>query len=324
MKDYYLENLRETDKFVAKLSKSGLSEFPPLIITCAITGANQGKESNPNLPETPQEQAQQTYDAYNAGASMVHVHRRSADNWAKMSMKTEEFYEVNALIRQKCPDIIINNTCGGGKLRFPDGHIEDSFTCSLDANPEVASIDISNYAVATVYKKRPAPLTGRDEDEPYESAYGLMPSEALATVMKMKKMNIKPEYEAFDIGDLLYLKSLIQMGVAEGPHLVQFVMASMMTPDYLSLAMKCMPSETVMSTLAIGATQWPLLATAMVMGSNVRVGMEDNIYIERGKLAKCNAELVEKIVRIARELGRPIATPAQAREMLGLGAPSTY
>src|SRR4030067_95609 len=117
LKDYLLHEYRDTSEYLAKLFRGGLSEFPPLIISCAITGANQGKEANINLPESAEEQAEQTYHAYKAGASIVHVHRRSSKNHAIMTQDPDEYKEVNALIREKCPDIIINNTAACGRVR---------------------------------------------------------------------------------------------------------------------------------------------------------------------------------------------------------------
>ncbi|NCB74345.1 MAG: 3-keto-5-aminohexanoate cleavage protein [Clostridia bacterium] len=327
LRDYYVEDYLDAEKYISKLSRSGLSQFSPLIISCAITGANQGKEANPNLPETAEEAAQQTFDAYNAGASMVHVHRRSSQNNAVMTKDPNEYRELNAMIRDRCADIIINNTAGGGRTRLPDGSISPLLTVSLDAKPEVASIDISNFVSRAKMKKRLPPLTGRDEDQIVEYSYSIMPTEAEQVMGMMRENGIKPAFECFDIGDLQYLHGFIGAGIAEAPHLVEVVFNNgtcFPTIDYMMTAMKYMPKNTVFSAIATGATQFPLLAAAIILGANVRVGMEDNIYLGKGQLAKSNAELVEKIVRIANELGRPIATPAQAREMLGLGAPRAY
>lgn len=327
LKDYFIEDYVDPEKYLAKFSRSGLSQFSPLIISCAITGANQGKEANPNLPETLDEAVQQTYDAYNAGASLVHVHRRSPQNNSVMTKDTNDYREVNARIREKCPDIIINNTAGGGRTRHPDGSVSPLLTVSIEAQPEVASIDISNFVSRAKMKKRLPPLTGRDEDQIVEYAYGITPTEAEQVMAMMKENGVKPSYECFDIGDLQYLKGFINAGIAEAPHLVEVVFTegtNFPTIDYLMTAMRYMPKNTVFSAIAIGPTQFPLLAAAIVLGANVRVGMEDNVYMGKGQLAKSNAEMVEKIVRIAKELGRPIATPAQAREMLGLGAPRQY
>lgn len=107
MEDYLIGSVRDSFTYIDKMSRGGLSKFPPLIISCAITGGLHGAEVNPNLPETAEAQTQAAYDAYNAGASMVHIHRRNPENLGTMSWKAEEFTEVNAMIRAKCPDLII-------------------------------------------------------------------------------------------------------------------------------------------------------------------------------------------------------------------------
>jgi len=327
LKDYMLDDYRDPEDYLNRLSRGGLSLFPPMIISCAITGANHGKEANINLPETPKEQGEQTYEAYRAGASIVHVHRRSGKNQAVMTADPEEYKEVNALIREKCPDIIINNTAACGRVRTLDGQISPLLLTSIYASPEIASFDISNFAAKTLLRKREPPLTGRDEDVVNEYAYSITPSEAESAIKLMKQHNVKPEYEIYDIGDLWYLNRLIAEGMVEGPHLVQMVFAAGVnfpTADTLTNLIRCCPRNSLLSCIGVGALQFPLLTMAMILGLHVRVGMEDNIYIERGKLAESNAQLVEKIVRIAKELGRPIATPAQARQMLGLGAPREF
>src|SRR4030043_1417858 len=109
LKNYLLDDYKDTIEYCNRMWKGGLSEFPPAIVTCAITGGNAGKEINPNLPETIEEQIESTYEAYRAGAVMVHIHAREKDNLAKMSFNPELYKEINAKIRGKCPEIIINN-----------------------------------------------------------------------------------------------------------------------------------------------------------------------------------------------------------------------
>lgn len=327
LKNYLMDDYRDTNKYLEKFSRSGLSAFAPLIISCAITGANQGKEANMDLPETPEEQAQQTYDAYKAGASIVHIHRRSSQNPAIMTANPDEYREVNAMIREKCPEIIINNTAGGGKIRLMNGTVSPPGIVSLSACPEMASFDISNFVARATLKKRMAPLTGRDQDMVVEYVYGISPTEAEDFLKLAKQYNIKPEYECFDIGDLQYLKGFIRAGLVEGPHWIQMLFTeatSFPTLEYLVTAIHHLPENSLFSVIGVGAVQFPILTAAIIAGAHVRVGMEDNIYLGKGRLAKSNAELVEKIVRIATELGRPIATPAQAREMLKLGAPRDF
>lgn len=326
LKNYLMDDLKDTNKYVARFTRSGLTKFPPLIISCAITGQNQGKESNPNLPETLEEQVQQTYDAYNAGASLVHIHRRDPENIAYATHKPELYIEVNKRIREKCPDLIINNTVIGGKWKV-NGQEYPQLLTAVSASPEVGSVDITNYSTRIIRKRRPAPLTGRDNDIWEEIQYSINSEELDTTLTLMKKYGVKPEFEIFDIGDMIYLRDLIVAGKVTGPHWVQMVFSSMFTyqtPEMLMTVIRHLPKNSILGIVATGACQFPFLTMAMILGCHVRVGMEDGFFIEKGKLAESNAQLVEKIVRIAKELERPIATPAQAREILGLGAPRSY
>jgi len=301
-----------------------------MIVTCAITGGNAGKEVNMNLPESLDEQVQQTYDAYKAGASMVHIHRRDPKNPAEMTRKWEEYREVNIKIREKCPDIIINDTAAGGRIKMGDGEWSPLLQTSIFSEPEIASLDVSCYCSLMQLPKREPPLFGRDQPIMREMSYSITQSEVLKTVNLMKEKAVKPEFECFEIGNIHYLNRLVQSGYVDlfnGPHLIQFVFttgSNWPTADFLSMVVKATPKNSILGIIAPGAMQFPVLAMAIVQGLHVRVGMEDNVYIERGKKADNNAQLVEKIVRIAKDLGRKIATPEQARQMIGLGKPKTW
>lgn len=312
LKDYLIQDYRDVEKYTAKMNRSGLANFSPLVITCAITGAHLQRESNPYFPATIEEQVQQTYDAYNAGASMVHIHCRDKNNVNLGTSRVEDYMEVNARIRAKCPDLIINNTAGGGRLRTQDGFVTPPSLLSIGAKPEVATIDVMGMP----YRNAQG-----------EGVYGITYGETATAVDLMRENGTKPEFECFDIGDLLYVQEMIRQQKLEGPYLIDLLIhpgSNYPTLKYMISALEHVPSNSVVSVLAIGAAQYPLLAAAIALGCNVRVGMEDNVYLGKGEKAQSNAQLVEKIVRIAKELGRPIATPAQAREMLGLGAPRQY
>lgn len=325
--NFLLDDYKDSMDYAARLNKGGLSAFPPLIITCAITGGNAGKEINMNLSESSKEQAEQTYDAYKAGASTVHVHRRDPSNPAAMTDNPEHYKEINAMIREKCPDLIINNTAQCGRLRDNNDKTGPRLLTSIYARPEVASIDITNYSARMKLPKRNPPLFGRDKDVINELNYSITWDDTVHAITLMKEYGVKPEFELFDTGDIWYLHQLIAAGLTAGPNLVQMIFtqgANFPTTDYLMNTVRCMPKNTLLGIIGVGTVQFPVLIMAIIQGLHVRVGMEDNIYIEKGKLAENNAQLVEKIVRIAKELGRPIATPSQARQMLGLGAPRGY
>ena len=296
----------------------------PLVITCALNGGVQGKESCPTLPEKPEEIAQQAHEAYQAGASVVHIHGRDPNNWADCTGDPEVYREINALVRETCPDIIINNTTGGGLTTT----MEERIAC-LDAMPEMASLnmgpDMSRFRVP----ERPAPLehphAGGEVDVCIPFTYGFI--EQLASAMKDR--GIRPEMEMYNPGAFWVSQGLLKKQLIEPPYVFQFVMGYQTsifpTPRNLLSMVAEVPDDSVFSVIGIGKYQWPLVTMGIILGGNVRVGLEDNLHVKRGVKLSGNGEAVEKVVRIAAELGRPVATPAQAREKYGLSlTPSRY
>ena len=249
---------------------------------------------------------------------------------ARTKMLDEVYREVNREIRKRCPDLIINNTAIGGRFKISDTELSEQSWTSIYASPEVASLDISNYCSVMKLPKREPPLFGRDEDVMREWVYTISQTEVLRTLDLMEQYDVKPEFECFAMQDLLYVKRTMDAGYKDpkgGPINIQFVYtggSNWPTMDYMVAVKNAVPKGCNLGIIAAGAQQFPLLAMAIVQGFHVRVGMEDNVYMEKGVLAKSNAELVEKIVQIAKLLGRKIATPAEAREILGLGAPRTW
>ena len=298
--------------------------FGPVIISCALSGGIQGKEGNPALPETPEEIAAQAREAYEAGAAQVHIHGRDPENLAEAARDAETYAEINALVRERCPDLIINNTTGGG----PSTTMEERLQC-LDALPEMGSLnmgpDMSRFTVAP----RPAPLAHPHEGFVWDGCvpftYGII--ERLAGAMKER--NIKPEMEMYHPGQYWVSRDLIEQGLLDPPYVFQFVMgyqtSSFPTPWNLISLVDELPKGSVFFGMGIGQFQLPMSTLAMLMGGHARVGLEDNLYYSRGRKFTGNGEAVERAVRIARELNREVATPHQAREILGLSAtPRAY
>ena len=330
IKDYTMDHLRDPYIYANKIWRSGLSSFPPAIVTCAITGANGGKETNPNLPETIPEQVESTYEAYKAGAVMVHIHCRNPENTAEFSLDPELYRELNAKIREKCPDIIINNTAICGRNIIPEeGIITDPKVSLLETYAEVSSVDVSNYFSHIKLPARPG-VPGRESETTMERGYCIPQGEAMDACRKLSEHGTKPEFECFQLSDLHYLLWLIKNGYQDpfgAPHWLQFVFttgSNWPTPEFFNTLKQHVPNNTMLGVIATGAMQFPILTQALIAGAHVRVGMEDNVYIGKGRKADSNAQLVEKICRIADELGRPRATCEQARAMLGLGAPRMY
>ena len=307
-------------------ARYGPESLPPLIVTVAITGGVQGKEANAALPETPAEQAEATFDAWNAGASVVHVHARDADDPSRMSNEAERYLEVNALIRERCPDIVINNTMTGDVVHTPDGHCRFE-PGSVDANPEMVAVDCGPVAYRLKLGRREPPLRGRDEDVVVDDLFLTTYGELETLVDRMADLGIKPEFELYNSGQYSVLDALTARAGVEQPYLVQFVLgaqnANYPTPMDLLHMVERLPAGSLFSTIGIGSQQLPLCALSIVLGGHVRVGLEDSIYYSRGRKATSNAELVERVVALASLLGRDVATPTEARKMLGLRAEPT-
>jgi 3-keto-5-aminohexanoate cleavage enzyme len=300
-------------------------EMPPLIISCAITGGWQGKEANPNMPETPEEQAKAAFGAYEAGASVVHIHARDPKKgYAEPIGDKDIYHDINKRVRELCPDIIINNTTGGG----PNMSIEDRLQAAY-AKPEMCSLNMGTLTMRGVNKARKPPLTGRDQDEHIESVFKNTYSDTERFAKSMLELNIKPEMETFNDGNWYLIQNLIDKQLLKPPYWVCLVLgmqgATQPTPWHLLNQTTFAPPDTMFNIIGIGVHQVPLTTLAMILGMHVRVGMEDNVYYARGAKVESNAQLVERAARIAKELNRPVATPTEAREMFGISkTPSKY
>jgi len=298
--------------------------MPPLIICLAANGGIQGKEYCDALPETAEEVAASVGEAYEAGASMVHIHARNPETLWKGATTPDIWLDANRKLRERCPDIIINNTTGGD-LWMND---VDRLSC-LDANPEVASLNLAPDMGKFKLKERTDEYTHPRPEIDYDGCAPFSYKQISHFASEMKKRGIKPELETYHPGCGWVLRDLIGKGLIEPPYWVQTVMgyqtSSFATVDNVHQMVREFPDESVWLCSGIGQHQLPMTTLAMIMGGHVRVGLEDNIYYSRGQKATSNKQLVERAVRMANELNREIATPAQAREMLGLSAtPSQY
>lgn len=298
--------------------------MPPAIVCVACNGGVQGKESNEALPETAEEIADSVHAAYRAGASIVHVHARNPNDLTDAATTTEAWWDVNRRIRERCPDIIINNTTGGGL----NSTMADRLSC-LDAKPELASLNLTPDMSRFRLKERPAPLPNPrgpvEFDDCIPFSYRLVGEFARA----MKARGIKPELETYHTGGAWVIRDLIERDLIRPPYYVQTVMgyqtSSFPTPENVVNLLRELPPQSLWLCSGIGPFQLPMTTFALLLGGHVRVGLEDNLYLRRGRKLRSNAEVVERTVRIAHELNREIATPAQARQMLGISAvPSRY
>jgi 3-keto-5-aminohexanoate cleavage enzyme len=319
-------------------------KWPPVIITCAITGGVHGKAANPNLPETPEEQADSAYEAYKAGAAMVHIHARDPNmNYATNSSNAEDFYKANHLIRERCPDLIVNNTCSG-LFKEDDPDVINKFFAGC--NPEVASLDVGMLYMRMKIKS-PFELDNPDEGMremfkqrgitivdsktlQYEGVDMLGYTKTEKFARAMKAANVKPELEVFNSQAWWFVDNLINQNLLDPPYWCQLVFGQdgACSPPTVMSAMDMianMPPKSMFSSIGTGVLEIPIITLGMIMGGHIRVGLEDNVYYRRGQLAKSNAQLVERAVRLVHELNREVATPAQAREMLGISqTPKQY
>ncbi len=273
-----------------------------VIITAALTGGIATKALNPALPEQPDEIVQAAYECYNEGAAIVHLHARDRDG--KPSGDPHLFAAIHAAIRARCDVILQDSTGGGGNLS-----LEQRLSC-LEARPEMASLNMG-----TLYR-----FSG-----PYAGTYfANHPADIEAWARRMQELDIKPEMEVYSHAMFRDVNNLITKGLVSKPYYVNLVLgmryqgAVEASPRYLHSLLEFVPADAMVNVSAVAAAQLPLTTIAMCMGCCVRVGMEDNLYYRRGQLAKSNAELVARTVRIARELGKEPASPAQARAILGL------
>jgi 3-keto-5-aminohexanoate cleavage enzyme len=291
--------------------------MPPLIICVACNGGIQGKEANEFIPETADEIAASVQGAYEAGAAMVHIHARNPQQLTEGARETGTWREVLRKVRQRCPEIIINATTGAG----PGMSMEERSAC-LAAGPEVASLnlapDMSKFKLKERRPPLPNPRPALEIDECIPFTYGQIHQFAA----EMKQRGIKPELELYHPGCVWVVDYLIENDLIAKPYWMQTVMGyqtgSFPTVENIIQLLKEFPDGALWLCSAIGPFQLPLTTLATLMGGHVRVGLEDNVYYSRGRKAHSNAELVERTVRIAHELNRPVATAAQARAILGL------
>ena len=298
--------------------------MPPLIICCSCNGGIQGKEANEVIPETADEIADSVAAAYEAGATMVHIHARDPHDLTKGAGSPQPWREVLSKVRARCPEIIINATTGGG----PHMTMEERAS-SLEAKPEVASLNLAPDMSRFRLKERRAPLPNPRPALEIDECIGFTYGQIHQFAAMMKEKGIKPEMEVYHPGCAWVVQYLIENDLVTKPYWIQTVMGyqtgSYPTVENVLQLLKDFPPDALWLCSAIGPYQLPLTTLATLMGGHVRVGLEDNVYYARGQKASSNAQLVERTVRIAHELNRPVATPAQARAMLGLNSqPSKY
>lgn len=289
----------------------------PVIITCAVTGGSpEIAARSPYLPITPEEIANECISAAKAGAAVAHIHVRDLVDKSE-SMDIELYREVVRRIRESDTDIVINLTTGPGAFFVPSAE-----------NPQVAapgsSLAAPERRVAHILELKPEICSVDVVTFNHGDKVFMNTASHLETMLELiKSTGTKPELEAFELGNVLHAANLVERGLVKGPGLFQFCLGvrwgSPATVDAMSFMKSHLPADAAWAGFGIGAKEFQMVAAAVLLGGHVRVGMEDNIFIERGKLVEGNAPLVSRAVDIIDSLGDRPATPDEAREILGLG-----
>jgi uncharacterized protein (DUF849 family) len=292
-----------------------------VILTCAVTGSAAVNPKYPaalRYPVTPEQICQAAIDSVKAGASVVHVHVRDPKTGAS-TRDCRLFREVVDRIRQTGQNLVLNVTCGGGAFFLPDpenegraltgsdvASIEDRVRHIRDCLPDICSLDVT---------------TANQVDDGIEYVYLNTTSTLRAMAQVFKDIGVKPELETFQAGDVVFANQLVAEGLIDGVPLYQFVLGvkwgAPATVDTVGYMRSLLPPSAVWTAMGISRMQMPIAAASILLGGNVRVGLEDNLYLERGIFAT-NPQLVERAANIIRSLGEEVATPEDVRQILRL------
>ena len=288
-----------------------------LIITAAITGAFLSKEQHPALPVTPQEICDEVKRCYDAGATIAHIHARHPD---RNRTDYQVLGEIIELINASCP--IITQVGTGVRNRFgeirTEGERLDNFLNKVSPQPDMITINSGTFHFQIKGKQQPMGSGGRSYV--YSNSPELI--EGFARGAVERKLGI--EFECFDAGQIENVRALIDTGVLPTDYPLNFDLVlgigggAPATPKMLNYMIDALPKRAHWTAMAISRNQAPITTMAMILGGGVRVGFEDNVYLYKGELATSNAQFVNRVVNIAKEIGRDVASIDEAREILGL------
>lgn len=292
-----------------------------VILTCAVTGSaplNPRYPASLEYPVTPSQIARAAVDAAKAGASIVHLHVRDPAT-GRSSRDPALFRETVDRLRQTGQDVVLNLTCGMGAFFLPDpldegralpesdvASVEDRVRHIRDCLPDICSLDVT---------------TANQVEGTVEHVYLNTTRTLRAMAAIFQQLGVKPELETFQAGDVMFANQLLAEGLIDGVPLYQFVLGvkwgAPATPETMLYMRNLLPPGAIWTAFGISREQMPMAAQALLLGGNVRVGLEDNLYLRRGEFAT-NAQLVERAVTIIQSLGYDVATPDEARAMLQL------
>ena len=295
-----------------------------VMITCAITGDDTKVTKSPHCAVTPTEIAAAAIEAARAGAAIVHIHVRDPDSGA-FSMETKHYRAVVKAIRESGTDVIVNLTCGmGGYIAVGDNGLRDTPAPGSDfCSQEERMRHVIDLCQEGLYRPDLCTLDcGSLNFGDGNRAYVSTPNYLRKGAAICKELGVKPEFEIFDTGNLWFVKQMIKEGLILPPPLIQLCMGIPwgMPADtgHLLAMVNTMPAEAIWTSFAISRMQMPWVAQSVLAGGNVRVGLEDNLYLSKGVYAS-NAQLVTKARGIVEAMGARILSPAEVRERLKIG-----
>lgn len=276
------------------------------VITAALTGVIATREQCPAIPYTPREIAEEARRAAEAGASIVHIHARTPEGGPEWSVET--FREILTEVRARTK-VIVNFSTGAVGIAA-----EERVAHIAELRPEIGALNMGSMNYAIYSEKRKAFYHDHVFANPFKDIQLFLET--------MNRAGVRPELECFDAGHIANTRPLIDMGVLKPPFQFSLIMGVLGgipgTTRHLVDQVDSLPAGSHWQVIGIGLKQWPLVAAAVTMGGNVRVGLEDNFYLEEGRMAKSNADLVEKAARMVRDLGSTVASIDDARLVLTL------
>lgn len=279
-----------------------------VIITAALSGSGTSKANNPATPYSPDEFADEALKAYQAGAAMVHIHARLEDGTP--THEVDRIRETHDAIKQKVPDVIVNLTSAVGMGKSPEQRIAQI----LEIKPEMASLNTNTMNFAAVNRKTGEIIV----DYIFDNTFHMLQDFGRA----MEENGVRPEIECYDMGGLDNVLLIMQQGFFKDPMNFNFVWGvcggQKFRPESFVAMVNALPPNANFTTCGVGNEEFPAIMQSCLMGGHMRVGLEDNVRLPNGELAKGSYELVEWAVRTAEIMGREPATPDEAREIMGI------
>jgi 3-keto-5-aminohexanoate cleavage enzyme len=281
----------------------------PCMITCAMSGVVANRAQCAAIPYTPEEYAAEATRAYEAGAAVVHIHARSPDG--APSYEVADYRAIHQAITEACP-IITNFSTGA--VGIPT---EKKTAPITEVKPAIGALNMGSMNYAKYHERQKAMV--------FQFVFANPFSEIQAIVEAMNAAEVRPELECFDVGHVANAYPLIDMGLLTPPHQFSLILGVLggvppTVPNLLRMVEQ-LPPHSDWELIGIGRDQWRLVAAAIALGGNVRVGLEDNFYVAPGQMAASNGDLVAKAARMVHDQGRRVATVDECRERLGLKHP---